>query len=243
MAAQVVFAALFLALLIGVQCLEGREGDWPQVKLRTRTIDKQNEAHRCAQDVGTGLASIRNPPRRSLRAGGLPAGAVALAAGAAAAAAPASGSCRGRQDDGSPPPPPPICPCPRRLRRLHEAPPSPSPPLPPPPRPHHHTSSERWGTLRRAQQFLLTHRPGLQHEEQLELLQHVEAAGCHVAHYIPDHSMVVVGPAAALQRVQQHQHVLWMVRVRGCVRVWRVLGTTARRGLGDRENVPHCAVH
>ena len=76
--------------------------------------------------------------------------------------------------------------------------------------PHHHTTSEGWGALLQAEQFLVTHRPGLKHAEQEALVQHLEGAGCHLAHFLPDATLLVVGPASAAEAVRQHPHVLWV---------------------------------
>lgn len=115
---------------------------------------------------------------------------------------------------------------------------SPPPASPPPSREHggrrllqqqleqqaqreHLTHSEAWGTLRSAHQLLLTHAPRLGADERAQLLAAVEAAGCHVAAYVPDSSLLLVGSPQQAAALEAHPAVLRLVS-------WRA----AARGLG-----------
>lgn len=77
-----------------------------------------------------------------------------------------------------------------------------------------HTAHAAWGALAAgSRQFLLAHRAGLTAGERAALVEHIEgAAGCTVAHYVPDHALLVVGPAGAEAALEAHPHVLWLVR-------------------------------
>jgi subtilisin family serine protease len=72
----------------------------------------------------------------------------------------------------------------------------------------HHTHSEAWGTLRGAHQLLLTHAPQLSADERAELVAAVEAAGCHVAAYVPDSSLLLVGAPQQAAALEAHTAVL-----------------------------------
>jgi hypothetical protein len=62
----------------------------------------------------------------------------------------------------------------------------------------------------------------------------VEAAGGHVAHYLPDHTLLVVGPARAAVALEQHPHALWLVS-RGAQRRCVCVGGGQERGLWCRK--------
>jgi hypothetical protein len=62
----------------------------------------------------------------------------------------------------------------------------------------------------------------------------VEAAGGHVAHYLPDHTLLVVGPARAAVALEQHPHALWLVS-RGAQRRCVCVGGGAREGAVVQE--------
>jgi hypothetical protein len=83
----------------------------------------------------------------------------------------------------------------------------------------------------------VTHAPGLSHANKHELAAHVEAAGAHVAHFIPDHTLLVVGPPDALAALHQqaHPHIVWTVRA-GAGRVHQ--GRTACGVCGAPTHVP-----
>lgn len=65
----------------------------------------------------------------------------------------------------------------------------------------------------------MTHRPGLGHSERLQLVAALRAAGLSVAGYIPDASLLAVGPPAAADVAAALPGVLWVVS--SCARVFR----------------------
>jgi hypothetical protein len=75
-----------------------------------------------------------------------------------------------------------------------------------------HTDNHQWGLLRNAHQFLATHRPGLDHDAKQAVLHHLETAGARVVHFVPDHTMLVVGPAEAHAHLTNHTDMLSAVR-------------------------------
>lgn len=91
----------------------------------------------------------------------------------------------------------------------------------------HHTHSEAWGTLRGAHQLLLTHRPRLGAQERAQLVRAVEAAGCHVAAYVPDSSLLLVGAADRAAAIGEHPAVLRLVRHLGLLPVATAWGLPA----------------
>jgi hypothetical protein len=76
------------------------------------------------------------------------------------------------------------------------------------------TPSPRWGALRGRHQLLLSHRPGLSAAAAAGLVARIEASGAYVAASLPDHSMLLVGDAAAASRLQGDPDVVFVVRVR-----------------------------
>lgn len=74
---------------------------------------------------------------------------------------------------------------------------------------HHQSQHPSWGPLRRgAAQFLLTHRADLTHEQRHALVEHIESVGCHIAGYLPDHTLLVVGDDSAAAAAATHEQVV-----------------------------------
>lgn len=92
----------------------------------------------------------------------------------------------------------------------------------------HHTHSEAWGTLRGAHQLLLTHKPQLAADERAQLVAAVEAAGCHVAAYIPDSSLLLVGAPERAAALEAHPGVLRLVSLRRTCRACYANGLQRR---------------
>ena len=71
------------------------------------------------------------------------------------------------------------------------------------------TEHSSWGHLSDAQQMLLSYRANLNDSERLELSMHLHDTNVHVAGYLPDHTLVVVGSKLDLTAAANHSSVVY----------------------------------
>lgn len=73
------------------------------------------------------------------------------------------------------------------------------------------TSDDRWGVLRNSEQFLISMQAPLQEESLMRVKEVLNDHGGWLSSYVPDSSMLGVGPSSSAEAVRQIPGVLWVV--------------------------------
>ena len=73
------------------------------------------------------------------------------------------------------------------------------------------TSDERWGVLRGADQFLISMQGPLQQDVLQNVKQVLETHGGWLSSYIPDSTVLAIGPSTCAEAVRHVAGVLWVV--------------------------------